>query len=336
MIIKRDIESLLNFGEKFRQLDQANVTILGGTGFIGLWILRAFEEYKKSLGIQINITIYTRDGKKAYSNLNKEFLSKFHIVEADFASKHEIVEKSDYFICASTPSRSSTGLGNSRNVFEITVNSTNSILLSANKFKNTPKVLNLSSGIVYGKQDIKIRNQKEGPRKLLCDSNQGYSNAKIRSEEIYEDGNKASAIKSISPRLFAFFGPGIDFNEHFAVGNFLRDGLNESKIKIKGNPNTIRSYMYPTDLVNWLLTSLINPINENVNIGSENPISMLDLARLISNKTSKRGVDVLLNSELASNYVPETKIFRNLYNVSELITLEDGLERWIEWHRLNT
>jgi dTDP-glucose 4,6-dehydratase len=212
------------------------------------------------------------------------------------------------------------------------LNSSKSVLLSASSEKNIPKVLNLSSGIVYGRQPLLTVNQQETVTRENSNSSQGYKNAKIISEEIFEQATREGIIKSISPRLFAFFGPGIDFNEHFAIGNFLRDGLNNSKIRINGNPNTIRSYMYPTDLVTWLFSALINPVSENVNIGSEKPINMLDLANAISNQTCRLGVEVNTKEEESTNYVPSTTTFRRLYGVSETISIEEGLDRWIEWH----
>ena len=148
---------------------------------------------------------------------------------------------------------------------------------------------------------------------------------------IFSEAAVAGLINCISPRLYAFAGPGIVLDEHFAVGNFLRDGTEGKQIAINGNPSTMRSYMYPTDLTIWILTALLKPKYLNVNIGSEIPISMLDLANLISDMTSKKGVKILGDDKVDSNYVPSTLCFIQNYLVSEQIDLSNGLERWIEW-----
>jgi nucleoside-diphosphate-sugar epimerase len=87
--------------------------------------------------------------------------------------------------------------------------------------------------------------------------------------------------------------------------------------------------MYPTDLTIWILSALLNPKDHNVNVGSEIPIKMFDLANLISDMTSRKGVRILNETEIASNYVPSTSFFREAYGVSETVTLEKGLQHWI-------
>jgi dTDP-glucose 4,6-dehydratase len=115
------------------------------------------------------------------------------------------------------------------------------------------------------------------------------------------------------------------------VGNFIRDGLRGQPVNIKGSPDTLRSYMYPTDLITWILTALLKPKNLNVNIGSELPLTMHELATLISELTSKKGVRILGGNVVASNYVPSTSCFRENFGVSQRIDLNQGLEHWIEW-----
>ena len=141
----------------------------------------------------------------------------------------------------------------------------------------------------------------------------------------------ADLVASISPRLYAFAGPGIVLDEHFAVGNFLRDGLLGEPIKISGNPATLRSYMYPTDLTLWILFALLNPKDVNVNIGSELSITMFELASMISDLTSKKGVEIFDKNNVPSNYVPSTSRFREMYGVSQRIDLNRGIERWVKW-----
>jgi nucleoside-diphosphate-sugar epimerase len=131
--------------------------------------------------------------------------------------------------------------------------------------------------------------------------------------------------------LFAFFGPGLPLDRHFAIGNFVQDGLNGKPIRILGNPETKRSYMFPTDLTSWLLTALVNPIEGNFNVGSEIGISMLELATLVSGLTSSKGVEMLNRLEPASNYVPSTTNFRQTFRVDESVALSEGLGWWIDW-----
>lgn len=329
MLAKKDIDLLLSNGRTFQDFNGSEVTILGGTGFIGHWLINALDVFSSSFGFSTRVTVITRNSKKAQEIFADKIGVPLKFVEYDLASAPIELDRSDFFINGATPSKKKTGYGNSDAVYSSTVNASNSIIQSAIKYKNIPKVLNLSSGIVYGQQDIEMSNRFEGLVSLKPDSQSGYLNAKLAAELIFSNALNFGLIESISPRLFAFAGPGIALDEHFAVGNFLSDGLQGKPIAIKGNPGTLRSYMYPTDLTIWILTALLNPKDHNVNIGSEAPITMFDLANLISDMTSRKGVRILNETEVPSNYVPSTAFFREAYGVSEAVTLEKGLQYWM-------
>jgi nucleoside-diphosphate-sugar epimerase len=98
-----------------------------------------------------------------------------------------------------------------------------------------------------------------------------------------------------------------------------------------GNPNTVRSYLYPTDLTTWLLKCLANPSLRPMNIGGEIGVTMLELAIQVSELTSNLGVDILNPSAVPSRYVPSTQNAQQILGVSQKVSLVDGLERWIRW-----
>lgn len=332
MLIKKDIDSLLTSGFTFKEFDDSRITILGGTGFVGQWLVQAINQFSLNFELSPQITVITRNARNAHELFIEKLGIKIKISEFDFAIGTTELEKSDFFINGATPSAAKTGIHNSEAVFASSVNASHSIICSAKKHQNIPRVVNLSSGIVYGSQPLSETNQPERPISIESTSQSGYLNAKIVSELVFSEASDIGLVDSISPRLFAFAGPGIALDEHFAVGNFLRDGLQGKEIIIKGNPATVRSYMYPTDLATWVLNALINPKNNDFNIGSEFPIRIYDLAHQISELTSRKGVRILGEDQIASNYVPSTSGFRKQFGVTEQVTLSDGLERWIQWN----
>ena len=335
MLIQRDINSLLNNSKNFESFDQSRLTILGGTGFIGKWLIESLDLIASELNLDFGLTLLTRDQVRARANFVELSKISINFIEFDFSHGPTVLPYSDYFINGATPSRLATGLADSVGVYSSTINATESIIKSATVYKNIPRVVNLSSGIVYGSQGMDVRNQAELDISILVDSPSGYLNSKIHAEYLLSQASEGGLIENISPRLFAFLGPGVALNEHFAVGNFLRDALMGKRIEVQGNPETRRSYMYPTDLVNWLFLALGRPVDAAFNMGSEVPISMSDLATLISKTTS--GKDVVFKNPLvaANNYVPSTSNFRKEYKVEETISLAEGLDRWLEWLRIN-
>jgi dTDP-glucose 4,6-dehydratase len=240
----------------------------------------------------------------------------------------------DYYVHAATPSIISTGSSNASLVSGSTFGGTKLISDNIRKFRNNPSVLHTSSGAVYGRQLFSERNQLEIDAKSELDLDTNYSKAKVSTEILLNDLNTNSIAKVSNPRLFAFAGPRIELNEHFAIGNFVRDGLNGEKIHVKGNPSTIRSYLYPTELTSWLIKLMISPSSENINIGSEISYSMTELATMVSNLTSKKGVLFANQNSEASIYVPSTINAQEILKVTEKVCLEIGLERWIRWLEL--
>jgi hypothetical protein len=58
------------------------------------------------------------------------------------------------------------------------------------------------------------------------------------------------------------------------------------------------------------------------------------LATLVSTLTSNKGFQLLNPDSEASIYAPSTSKTREMLKVRENVTLENGLERWIQWLEL--
>jgi dTDP-glucose 4,6-dehydratase len=112
-------------------------------------------------------------------------------------------------------------------------------------------------------------------------------------------------LETMIARCFAFVGPHLPLDAHFAIGNFIRDAMKGELIKVK-NGSPYRSYLYAADLAIWLWTILFKGAAcRPYNVGSDQEITIADLAQTVVS-TLGGSVLTLTPSEnvSASRYVP--------------------------------
>lgn len=251
-------------------------------------------------------------------------------IEHDFASSelnHSF--EADYIFHGGTPTRSLTGSGNEIDTVNSSINAAkHAINAKSNKFL-LPRVIHLSSGVIYGAQptEMKLRSEKDYAKGGVGK----YAEAKVEVDKILSDAQGRGIINFQSPRLFAFAGPLLQLDAHFAAGNFLQDGLLNRPIRVKGNPATIRSYMYPTDLIGALLRIAAEENYKDFNIGSEEGITMSELASLISSMTSNSRIEFTNPNASLSNYVPSISNLKEIMPQFKPIGIHESISKWINW-----
>ena len=143
---------------------------------------------------------------------------------------------------------------------------------------------------------------------------------KARSPGVYRQSS--SAIAETRPGSPAEFG------------NFIRDALAGGPIIVKGDGSSVRSYLYAADMAAWLWTILIDgPPGRAFNVGSEEAISIGDLARQIG---SRFHTDVQLGRKPLPGAAPGCYLPTTIRSESELALrlrtpLHQGIERMAGW-----
>jgi dTDP-glucose 4,6-dehydratase len=230
-----------------------------------------------------------------------------------------------------TSSTISTGSKYVKNVQDSTLNAINQTIRVLKPKDDPPIFIHASSGAVYGInqrfQDLIL----EGPTIKHSTNNSIYSNVKISAESLIQNYTQENLIYGMNPRLFTFAGPYLALNEHFAIGNFVQNLLNRESVVMNGNSETLRSYMYPADLVIWLLKLAIKPTQKFLNFGSDKKIKILTLAEMVANLGNLKVENSFNENRNFTNYVPSTEITRNHLDIDTIIPLENSLEKWIKW-----
>ncbi len=263
--------------------EHKRIFITGGTGFFGLWLLSALEILRER-NVNIQVTVLSRNPAKFLAKNPKwQAVSWLNIIEGDVKTFSIPNPRFDYLIHAATDTSISAQADPVALYDDIVVGSRN--VLSFALKAGITRVLLTSSGAVYGGQPAgKEYLQELDP--IVCKPNvpsNAYGEAKRAMEFLAAAYSQQHGLHTSIARCFAFIGPGLPLQEHFAIGNFVHDALYENQIKVKGDGRTVRSYLFGADLAIWLLKILVSGKNSAVyNVGSDQYFDMKQLAELVA------------------------------------------------------
>jgi dTDP-glucose 4,6-dehydratase len=320
-----DLEEIIELLEPLLSA-QANSRILitGGTGFVGNWIVSTLVKANLDLNLQMEISILTRKGILERDKTNK--FVKEHVHDLRFSLPASI-GRFDFIVHAAAPTHSATGASVAGLQQSVIEEGTKNLLNYIRQYSPGTRILHTSSGAVYGRSKQIIPEFSLKPMKELS----SYGKSKLLAEKLINQAEFEGYLSGCNARLFAFAGPGIPLNEHFAVGNFISNAINNVDINVKGNRYTKRSYLYPTDLTRWILTSLyLDPV-KLVHISNNQEITMEELAGKVQHLSQVSKISFNGDWDMPSTYIGENKKSKQL--LSERVTLEinEMLHRWKKW-----
>jgi nucleoside-diphosphate-sugar epimerase len=323
--LDRDLQHILEHTQGlWRELQGASIFVTGGTGFFGRWMVESFLAANRQFQLGAELLVLSRNPQPARDGVSfcTGDVRTFPFPEGDFS----------HVLHLATPASAALNQSRPFEMQEICVDGTRRVLEFA-KLRGVEKFLLASSGAVYGRQPPDLDKTPEdypgGPDPL--DPRSAYAEGKRMAEWMCA----ASGLDVKIARGFAFLGPYLPLEAHFAAGNFIADVLAARPIVVQGDGTPLRSYLYAADLAIWLWTILLRGQNRRAyNVGSENAISIADLARLIAGSASIeiRGTPVL--GEKPERYVPSTARARAELHLQERIDLSESIQRTIAWHRL--
>jgi nucleoside-diphosphate-sugar epimerase len=314
--------------------------ITGGTGFFGCWLLESFCHVNRVKGFDAQATVLTRD-PEAFARKCPHLAADAAItlLRGDVRSFEFPGGEFRYVIHAATEARARQAAEAPLKMLATIVDGTKRTLEFAASH-GTKAFLLTSSGAVYGKQPSEISHVPEtylgGPDPL--DTASVYAEGKRLAEQLCVQYSNRFGIGAKIARCWAFCGPHLPLDEHFAVGNFIGDVLAGRTIEIKGDGTPRRSYLYAADLAVWLWTILFKaPELLPVNVGSARDVSILELAQAVAATLSPeakiRVAQKAVQGAAPARYVPSVDRAREMLGLEEWTSLEDGIRRTAEWWR---
>lgn len=308
-------------------LENSNLLVMGGTGFVGKWLVATLG-YAQLMGNSVDLTVLSRKPKNEFDLFNSaEF--KISWIERDLTKAFkENYEKFNFIVNAATPSSAQTGAIDPIYVYESIIRGNTAVLSSKNS--QDLRYIYLSSGAVTQLESVEpFFSQSICLPNHLDNLASAYSHGKRFAETEIASARESTSLSAQSLRLYAFAGPGLPLDQHFAAGNFMQDALKSRFIEINGNPKTQRSYMYPSDLTKHILQSLVSGDIKTREVGSTERVSIAELAKKISENTENSEVSTGDDSKTLTSYYPTTEDV-----LAQTIKLEESIKKWRDWLRL--
>jgi len=331
--VKKDIYTIKN----------ARIFITGATGFFGKWLLESFVFLNNELDLNIKLFSLSRNPEvflKQFPYFEKE--NNIYWIKGDVRNFDFPKEQFDYIIHAATDADAKLNTENPLLMLDTITEGTKRVLEFAKKQNELKSCLFTSSGAVYGDQPSNVLQISETDSFYIDinNPNSAYAEGKRLSELYCSIYHSKYEIPIKIARCFAFVGPYLPLNKHFAIGNFIRDGFLGNNITIKGDGIPLRSYMYTSDLIIWLLTIMIKGKNcEAYNVGSDKPISIKELAYKVAEYFPEMSVEILnqtLPTDRNHNYVPNTSKVKNEFSINSEISIDEAISKTIQFYKSNS
>ncbi|WP_413287833.1 NAD-dependent epimerase/dehydratase family protein [Bdellovibrio sp. HCB337] len=324
----------------WNQLQGKTIFLSGGTGFVGTWLLESFLYANQALSLQAKMVVLSRDPDvffKKHPHLKDEKSLAF--IKGDVRSFAEPEGAFDYAFHAAVDPAASLGGSQALDAFDVSVAGTKRVLELC-KTKKVKKVLFVSSGAVYGKQPADITHVEEtyAGAPDLSKSSSMYGEGKRVGELMSRQYGQTYGFDVSIARLFAFVGPGLPLDGHYAVGNFIRNILSGENICIKGDGSAKRSYMYASDMAIWLWHILFRGESfAAYNVGSDKELSILQLAKKIISIENPK-LEVVVQGASTGNlsgdlYVPSVKKAASDLGLRLSVPDDAALKKTIEFYK---
>ncbi len=322
------------------------IFLTGGTGFFGSWLLESFAHVNRALDLNAHITVLTRDPAKFRQHAPHLAADPaVRLVAGDVRTVEAMVIDAPrefvFFIHAAASSDAREYTRDPLGAVDTIVLGTRAALALARE-TGARRFLFVSSGAVYGPQPPDVSHLPEtflAGAPDCSDPGALYAEGKRMAENYCACARRQHGLETLVARAFAFVGPGLPLDQHFAIGNFIGDALAGRPIRINGDGTPLRSYLYAADLALWLWTILLRGAAGRVyNVGSEAGQPLSEVAATVARCAGDAPLPVQIArgpepGAPPSRYVPDVSRIKHELGVRETFDLDAAVRRTLAWHR---
>jgi nucleoside-diphosphate-sugar epimerase len=337
---REDLDAAIDHAEAcFRELHGARMFLTGCTGFFGVWILETLLRADERFRLGLDLTLLSRN-PDAFIGQHPHLspAARLRYLKGDIRSFEFPAGSFSHVIHGATTNARETFVGEDPlRKFDTVALGTRRVLEFCEQ-RAVPDMLYIGSGAVYGRRTTPepiVETDLLAPDPLDVGMTLGH--AKRAAELFCAIYGSRGATRIKIARCFSFVGPQLPLDIHYAIGNFIADAIAGRRITVTGTGLPVRSYMYMSDLVAWLVTILVRgePLRP-YNVGSNDGCSVLELAtvvaRIAGQSVSRHPLpENNTQNSAGDNYVPSTARFISELGLRASICLEESVRKTLAY-----
>lgn len=317
--------------EELSGLRNSSLLISGASGFLGSWLTSIVLYLNDNFGFNTQLILHSRN----ISKLPKR--KDVVLLEGDIRNLLDIPSSIQWVIHAAATPDARVHISDPINTLDVLSNGTNAILSASTRLSNLKKFLYVSSGLVYGSSipstDCYNENFVGGPS--LNSVSSVYAEGKRYAETLVTAYRSLYKIPTTIIRPFTFLGPYQLLDKPWAMNNFIRDTLNGGPVRIFGNAESLRTFMYGSDFAFWTLKILTSgELGRSYNVGASKPYSVLEAAKRVASVSSSVQIELCPSGNLVkSDLVPDVSLAEKTLNLKTTVDIDLAIKRTIAWYK---
>ena len=316
------------------------ILLTGCAGFIGSHTTeRLLELGHRVIGIDNFSSFYKKEIKEKNLSLFKNH-PNFTFYEIDIRNKDKLyqylTEKVDLVVHLAAKAGVRPSINDPESYIDVNLKGTQHILQWMKDF-NVKKMFFASSSSVYGNNpNGSALSEEQYDVKPISP----YAFTKRAAELMNHSYHHLYGMDIINARFFTVYGP--RQRPDLAIHKFVKLIEERKQIEMYGDGSTARDYTYVADTVDGIISGVNylfkkSNVFETINLGNQHPVSLKNMIETIYNKMDQPLNVVereMQDGDVNITYADISKA-KNLLNYTPKVSFEEGIERFITWHKKN-
>jgi len=292
-VVHEDIDRIINASLPWQRFEGASILISGAAGMLAGYMVESLLGLKaRGAAKPGRIIGLVRSIERAEVRFGQD--NVLTLIEGDVANLSKIQGPVDFIIHAASNASPKFYGSDPAGVMSANLLGTHSLLELARQ-KGTRGFLFFSSGEIYGDVSADQMPIAEDSFGYLnpTDPRSCYAESKRAGEAMCVAWASQYGVPTKIVRPFHTFGPGIKLDDGRVFADFISDLLHNRDITMKSDGSSKRAFCYVADAaIAYFKILLDGATGTAYNVGGDVEISILELARLLVDEFSERGLQV--------------------------------------------